>query len=164
MTRPLPLPTASAPMRRPAASTALAAFAGLIVLAVGACTSPSPSVEPTPPEDPAAAMTPVPVPADGEEQVVSLVPGDTFAVALPANPSTGYTWGMTVPDVLEEEGAGSYASDAPPGMVGAGGTMTWRFRAVRPGEGELVLVYRRQWEEGTPPVQTVRYRVVVATP
>lgn len=138
---------------------ALAAVAVVLVLA--ACTQPAPAVET--PEDP-AAVTPVPVPPDGETGLVSLAPGDSFRVALPANPTTGYTWGMTVPDVLEEEGAGSYVSDAAPGMTGAGGTMTWRFRAVRPGEGELVLVYRRQWEEGTPPVQTVRYRVVVATP
>ena len=36
------------------------------------------------------------------------------------------------------------------GLVGAGGTQYFRFKALKTGETEITLVYKRSWEESTP--------------
>ena len=91
--------------------------------------------------------------------------GQTMAVALNSNSTTGYQWqvsdvegGVLTPgtpfgqEILEPHA---------PGMVGVGGTTHWRFIAARPGGVTLTFTYRRAWERDTPPAQTETYRVVV---
>lgn len=91
--------------------------------------------------------------------------GQTMAVALNSNSTTGYQW-----QVSELQGGvltpGSPFGDEvvephAPGMVGVGGTTHWRFVAARPGAVTLIFTYRRAWERDVPPAQTETYRVVV---
>jgi predicted secreted protein len=63
--------------------------------------------------------------------------------------------------ILEQEGDAEYDSDAPPGMMGAGGQETWRFTAIEPGEGTLRLEYRSPWEEESDAAGTFEVGVVV---
>ncbi len=91
---------------------------------------------------------------------VAVSVGTIIVVRLPANPTTGYDWkpvSVTAP-VLTLIGL-SYA--APRGVVGAGGTDTFRFRATKTGQQRLQLNYARPWETGVPPVQTVSFMVTV---
>jgi inhibitor of cysteine peptidase len=97
---------------------------------------------------------------------VSVTVGDTVAVVLPANPSTGFQWEVaTAPDlqVLAAAGDQSYTpSTRESPMPGAGGTASFRFLAVAGGTTGITLVYRRRWETGVPPVETVTVAVTVA--
>lgn len=86
-------------------------------------------------------------------------------VALAANPTTGYTWEVSgAPDaaVLEQVGEPVYeASPTDTMVVGSGGVMTFEFRAAGAGTTTLELVYRRPWEEGVEPIETVTIDVTV---
>ncbi len=86
-------------------------------------------------------------------------------VALAANPTTGYTWevsGAPDPAVLEQMGEAVYeASPTDTMVVGSGGVMTFEFQAVGAGTTTLELVYRRPWEDGVDPIETVTIDVTV---
>jgi inhibitor of cysteine peptidase len=98
------------------------------------------------------------------EQAVALVPGQILRLNLAANPSTGYTWQVTtLPACLAADGTPGFTPRAvPAGTVGAGGTMTFAFRAVAAGNGRLELSYRRSWETQAPPVR--RFALNVSVP
>ena len=93
---------------------------------------------------------------------VALKPDDDFLVALPANPTTGYSWTVRVSDknIVSAEGS---AYKSPTGKaMGAGGEQVFGFEAVHAGSATITLEYRRPWEKGTKAAQTVTIRVQVA--
>ena len=70
-------------------------------------------------------------------------------IALESNPTTGYSWEAnydeTMLELVEETyELGEYAQQ---GVVGAGGTELFRFRALECGEIKITMVYKRPWEE-----------------
>ena len=71
--------------------------------------------------------------------------GETFAIALAGNPTTGYTWQSTVdPGYLELVGEAFEPVDE---GVGSGGQEVFRFRALASGESEIRCEYRRPWDK-----------------
>ncbi len=71
--------------------------------------------------------------------------GTEFAIALHENPTTGYRWQLSdqLPHLLVLlDQHFERSSDLP----GAGGTHYWKFRAAHPGNGTLVMVYRRSFQ------------------
>ena len=73
---------------------------------------------------------------------VELEQGQTMAITLSSNPSTGYSWAQKegqADDVLAPIGEPTFESRS--SLVGAGGTETLCFRADRPGETTLELIY-----------------------
>jgi len=93
---------------------------------------------------------------------VTLASGEALELVLTSNPTTGYSWSATeIPACLEQDGDPEYDSDAPPGMMGAGGEDTWRFTAVEPGEGTLRLEYSQPWEQDVAPVEIYEIDVTV---
>lgn len=94
---------------------------------------------------------------------ITLQSGDVTTLTLESNPTTGYSWQVLAIDnaVLVQEGDPEYkgASDSD-GVVGAGGTETFRFKAVGAGRTTLELDYMRPWED-VPPVETFSVQVVV---
>ncbi len=96
---------------------------------------------------------------------VELAVGQTLAIALPSNATTGYAWrvsreeaGVLVPGTpFGDEITDPHA----PGMVGVGGMTQWRFVAARPGSATLSFAYGRPWERDAPPAETATYRVRV---
>jgi inhibitor of cysteine peptidase len=70
--------------------------------------------------------------------------GGTIELSLQANPSTGFAWEMDDPDpeasLLEQVGDPVFISDNPD-AAGAGGTVTYTFRAVDRGEMVVRMVY-----------------------
>lgn len=76
--------------------------------------------------------------------------GEEFTVALPANPSTGFTWTVARldADVFEQVGETEFEPESD--ALGAGGTLTYRFEGRAAGTGELVLEYRRPFENVAP--------------
>jgi inhibitor of cysteine peptidase len=93
---------------------------------------------------------------------VILKNGVEFVVRLPANPTTGYSWSMTVSpsDLLRQEKAPLYLpSDHMGKLVGSGGYECWRFRFVKQGSAKLSFSYARPWEKGVPPVRRLDFTI-----
>jgi inhibitor of cysteine peptidase len=88
--------------------------------------------------------------------------GETLSVRLPENATTGYRWEADEidPQVLallpDEPG---YRDSA----LGSGGEVTFRARAVAPGETDFALVNRRPWEEESSAIGRFRVSVTVRT-
>lgn len=122
----------------------------------------------TPPASAPAEPTPA---ASGEGYSdpavpIQAAPGDTFAVVLRSNATTGYQWALAdslAPGVLRLLGSRYEPPPAPEGsppVAGAGGQERWTFRAEGAGEAAIALVYTQPWDS-TPPADTTRFRVVV---
>lgn len=118
----------------------------------------------------ATAQAPLPVidltTVDATAPVQAQV-GQVLSIRLTGNASTGYSWEWdeaAAAGVLVRERSAAKVDaakpDAPP-LVGSPSTQTWLFRAAAPGNAELRLDYRRPWEQGVAPVQTVRLQIVV---
>jgi inhibitor of cysteine peptidase len=85
--------------------------------------------------------------------------GDEFVVALPATPSTGYTWTAAGnPDVT------FVSSHQVPGgsQPGAEGTQEMTFEGRQAGESQLVFTYSRSFEKSEPPAKTEKLPLTVA--
>ncbi|MFA5801604.1 MAG: protease inhibitor I42 family protein [Thermoleophilia bacterium] len=77
-------------------------------------------------------------------QTVKLDAGSTLEVTLKSNVTTGYHWEVASVDAarLQQSGPPVYIAD--PNIeqrVGSGGTTTFTFKAVKPGDSELKLNY-----------------------
>ena len=87
--------------------------------------------------------------------------GATLEISLEGNPTTGYTWELA-PDVQElfvPEGEAEFKPDST--LLGSGGLVTLRFKAVQEGAAELKLIYHRTFEPNVPPLRTFAVHVVV---
>ena len=82
--------------------------------------------------------------------------GDAITLTLESNPTTGYSWQVMEIDnrVLIQDGDPEYKQfSSSEGLVGAGGTETFRFKVVGTGTTTLGLGYMRPWES-VPPIET----------
>jgi predicted secreted protein len=103
--------------------------------------------------------------ADDDGSTITLAVGDTIKVVLEGNPTTGYGWtaALTPADsgIIQQVGEPTYVPDSvPSGIVGAGGTYTFTFKALAVGQVSLKLAYARPWES-VPPLQTFAVTVNV---
>jgi len=77
-------------------------------------------------------------------RVVTVRVGDTIAVRLAENPTTGHTWSIaSIDDARLEAGTPTRETGA---GVGAAGTITWPIRARATGRARLELMHARSWE------------------
>ena len=83
-------------------------------------------------------------------QEFKMAAGETFQLSLAENPTTGYQWavaGSSTPVVeLEKEEYFAPKNDPARPIMGQGGVKLLTFKALNPGETELVLHLRRSWE------------------
>jgi inhibitor of cysteine peptidase len=80
------------------------------------------------------------------------------------NQTTGFRWVLTrtAAPVLVQVGDAVYTARGAEGrLAGSGGVTTFRFKAEKAGESQLVFTYRRPWEANIPPARTVRFDVLV---
>jgi len=93
---------------------------------------------------------------------MEVVAGEVFDLTLQSNPTTGFRWDLAGP---VDEAVVSLVEHRymPPAkqIPGRGGSEVWSFRAVGPGETDIVLVYARSWEKGKPPARRMVYHIVV---
>lgn len=80
-------------------------------------------------------------------KTITVKNGDTFTVKLDENPTTGYSWNLTVDGGLQVVDD-HYTSNAT-GRMGAGGYHTWTIKAVDPGTYRVMGIYKRPWESTT---------------
>jgi len=90
--------------------------------------------------------------------------GDLLVFRLPSNKSTGYSWSVATSTrcLLGQVGETGYElPKSAKGLVGAGGTQVWKFRALGVGSLTITFAYARPWEKGIPPVQTLSWPVTI---
>ena len=82
-------------------------------------------------------------------QTVNIGVNQEFVIALGSNPTTGYGWQESYDQTMLELVEKIYrpGEEAKQGVVGAGGVEYFRFKALKTGETEITLVYKRPWEE-----------------
>jgi predicted secreted protein len=97
---------------------------------------------------------------DDSGATASLAVGETLAVVLSGNASTGYEWEITELDtaVLANTGT-TYRPHCY--MPGCGETGTWTFTALSPGSTTLRMIYHQPWED-VEPSRTFELFVTVA--
>jgi len=86
-------------------------------------------------------------------QTIDIGVDQEFVIALGANPTTGYGWLETYDEtMLEMVGEKTYepGKEAKEGAVGAGGVEYFRFKALKTGETEISLIYKRPQDTPTP--------------
>jgi len=95
---------------------------------------------------------------DGDQVMLDV--GQTLAISLEGNPTTGYTWeAAELDEGVLEQGETEYKASSK--AIGAGGTETLQFKAIRAGEVALQLVYHRPWEKDVKPAKTYTLKVTV---
>lgn len=95
-------------------------------------------------------------------RAIDVVAGQQISVQLSSNGTTGFSWVVANTGPVTQSGEPTYeASQTPPGMVGAGGTETFTFKANTAGSGILKLEYRRPWEKDVPAEKTWDVTVAV---
>ena len=100
--------------------------------------------------------------------VATLAPGETLAISLRENPTTGFRWHFVCePDaaicqLTDDKFASGDAIGATGrmGAMGAGGVRVWTFRALAAGETRIEFIERRAWET-EPPNHARRFFVTV---
>jgi len=82
-------------------------------------------------------------------QTINIGVGQEFVIALGSNPTTGYGWQESYDETVLTLVEKTYrpGEEANKGVVGAGGVEYFRFKALKTGETEITLVYKRLWEE-----------------
>ncbi|WP_028325677.1 protease inhibitor I42 family protein [Desulfatirhabdium butyrativorans] len=89
---------------------------------------------------------------------------DAVSIELASNPTTGFLWKVVRidPAMARIDPGQSYVPDrVPPGIVGSGGKTIFPLRLLRPGKTEIVLEYRRPFENKPEPEKQVTFRLEI---
>ncbi|MCP1662502.1 MAG: hypothetical protein D5R99_04010 [Methanocalculus sp. MSAO_Arc1] len=132
----------------------IALIAALLLLTAG-CVAEAPDDQPAPPPSP--EMLTFDQANDGE--TVTLDTGSRFAISLPENPTTGYTWDLDVPPGIALVDDEFIPEET--GLMGAPGTHIWTFEARTPGTYTIDGKDIRPWEPEAAPADTFTLTVVV---
>jgi len=93
---------------------------------------------------------------------ISVAKGHDFLVALPSNPTTGYSWTASVSSaVVENEGSAYQTHPAAAGMMGSGGQQIFSFDGSAKGTATITFSYARPFEKGKPAAKTAVFHVTV---
>jgi len=86
---------------------------------------------------------------NGSGQAVSIGVNEEFLIVLDSNPTTGYEWEDSYDGSMLELIEKTYepGESAKQGAIGAGGVEYFRFKALKEGETEITMTYKRSWEE-----------------
>ena len=81
------------------------------------------------------------------EKPISIRIEKEFIIALDSNPTTGYDWEESYDESVLKLVDDRYEQDEKAeGLVGAGGTQYFQFKALKAGQTEITFVYKRSWE------------------
>lgn len=87
--------------------------------------------------------------------------GKTATIVLEENPTTGYTWAVSVdnPSVISLKSDKYFEEDT--GRVGSGGVHQYVFEAMSPGTATITFELGQQWDGGEKGAETKIYKVTV---
>ncbi|WP_440953370.1 protease inhibitor I42 family protein [Methanococcoides sp. FTZ1] len=80
---------------------------------------------------------------------VSIEQNGIIVLKLDENPTTGYSWNLTVPEGMTLVGDEFVIAPDDEGLVGAGGVHEWELQADSEGTYEIFAIYKRSWENIT---------------
>jgi len=81
-------------------------------------------------------------------KTINVKVGGEFVIALDSNPTTGFTWQDDHDQGMLKLVEDRYVADEKAeGLVGAGGTQYYHFKALKAGTATVTLDYKRPWEE-----------------
>ena len=123
----------------------------LVAVAFAGCVGTGPGTPGTPTQTPAPTGTPVQVGhyVFSEAQngaTVYMNKSSTITLKLSENPTTGFSWNLTVTPGLIITNDTYVPSDTSGTMVGSGGTHIWEMIASSTGTQAIQGVYKRPWE------------------
>ena len=86
----------------------------------------------------------------------------TATIVLEENPTTGYTWAVSVDDssVISMKSDKYYEANDK-NVVGAGGVHQYVFEAMGPGTATITFELGQQWDGGEKGTETKKYNVTV---
>jgi inhibitor of cysteine peptidase len=103
--------------------------------------------------------------SDDIAKEVQIAEGGALTVSLGSNPSTGFTWTemalIADATVLRQTGGGGFMEAEGTQVVGAAGTQTWTFEALKKGTTTISMEYGRPWEGGEKGAWTFELTVIV---
>ena len=85
-------------------------------------------------------------------------------VRLAENPTTGYSWNVTVTSGLGIVNDTYTQDPGTQGMAGAGGIHSWTLMGTAAGQQKFAAVYKRPWENTTGSEDTFVLNIVVEKP
>lgn len=88
--------------------------------------------------------------------------GETLNFNAIENPSTGYQWKLLQPLSLFKTEESYQAKENDEAMLGAGGEKNYYFKAEKPGQELIELVYVRAWETSQQAEQQWQCRIRVS--
>lgn len=96
------------------------------------------------------------------ENTIYIKEGHAFFLKLKENPSTGYSWKLSLSDGLNQlsDKYHPFESSENNFAIGAGGFRLWKIEAVNKGNQQVEAIYKRSWES-TGKEQTFKLNVVV---
>ena len=104
-----------------------------------------------------------PAPYDGGSngKTVTLAPYSTVTIRLKENPTTGYSWVVTLPEGLSVV-SDVYTPDAvPTDIVGSGGAHTWKLQPSQFGTYTFRAIHMQPWMNVTGSEETYTLTLVV---
>lgn len=114
---------------------------------------------------PAGSAEEMLVEKDAGGGTVTLSVGQTLAVRLESNPTTGYGWHIIEVDeaILQSQGDPEYTQQETQDqqMVGVGGWEVLRFTALKSGTTTLKLGYSRSFEPDVAPIEEFTLTITV---
>ena len=81
----------------------------------------------------------------GDTDIIKARIGEEFAITLPANPTTGYSWNVDYDYALLSLKSSEYAAPSTRAL-GARGSSVYLFEPLRSGNTTIYFVYKRSWE------------------
>jgi inhibitor of cysteine peptidase len=91
--------------------------------------------------------------------------GQVFYMKLKENPSTGYSWQLSLSNGLNQLSDKYYSPESSKTggklVIGAAGSHSWEIKAVAKGRQQVNGIYKRSWEKKTGKEQILELNVVV---
>ncbi|HET9391897.1 MAG TPA: protease inhibitor I42 family protein [Candidatus Rubrimentiphilum sp.] len=94
---------------------------------------------------------------------VTIRAGQEFLIALPSNPTTGYSWTAKAsnPDVAVFGSANERSGVRGRTVMGAGGQQIFVLDALHVGTAKVTFSYGRPWLKGTVPTRTQSFTIKI---
>jgi inhibitor of cysteine peptidase len=89
---------------------------------------------------------------------VTVKVGQEFLIALPGNPTTGYSWTGKSANANVTVWGSAYQGKP---LMGAGGQQIFVCAANKVGSGQITFSYARPWQKGVKPARTMTFTVTV---
>lgn len=94
-------------------------------------------------------------------ELVNVDKTKNFSILISSNPSTGYSWEAKFDESYLKLAKSTYTPNPDSKKLGASGTQSFEFTALKTGETEITFNYLRPWEKDKPPQETKLYKVTI---